>query len=126
MQANPELAFQSPWRWVAFSLVSNNENYTKIILAESEQPTQWYNVIPDLPEPPPPPLHPGTFEPADPDDLPRPAASRTISNSVSQPGRYPLRGTVRHLRYRTTLLIADCRFVIADCRFGENSLQTSS
>ena len=23
-------------------------------------PTQWYNVIADLPSPPPPPLHPGT------------------------------------------------------------------
>ncbi|MGI9604463.1 MAG: TrpB-like pyridoxal phosphate-dependent enzyme [Acidimicrobiales bacterium] len=32
-------------------------------------PTQWYNVIPDLPAPPPPPLHPGTLEPAGPDDL---------------------------------------------------------
>jgi tryptophan synthase beta chain len=69
MQPDPELAFQSPQRSVAFSLVSTNENYTKIILAESEQPTQWYNVIPDLSEPPPPPLHPGTLEPAGPDDL---------------------------------------------------------
>ncbi len=43
--------------------------YTKVILDESEQPTQWYNVVPDLPEPPPPPLHPGTLQPAGPDDL---------------------------------------------------------
>ncbi len=41
----------------------------KILLDESEMPTQWYNVIPDLPEPPPPPLHPGTHEPIGPDDL---------------------------------------------------------
>ncbi len=45
------------------------DNYTKVLLDESEMPTQWYNVIPDLPEPPPPPLHPGTREPAGPDDL---------------------------------------------------------
>ena len=32
-------------------------------------PTQWYNVVPDLPEPPPPALHPGTLEPAGPDDF---------------------------------------------------------
>jgi tryptophan synthase beta chain len=32
-------------------------------------PTQWYNVVADLPEPPPPPLHPGTGEPVGPDDL---------------------------------------------------------
>lgn len=42
---------------------------TKYVLDEDELPTQWYNVIPDLPEPPPPPLHPGTREPVGPDDL---------------------------------------------------------
>jgi tryptophan synthase beta chain len=42
---------------------------TKITLDESEIPRQWYNVIPDLPSPPPPPLHPGTLEPAGPEDL---------------------------------------------------------
>ncbi|QKV78952.1 TrpB-like pyridoxal phosphate-dependent enzyme [Amycolatopsis sp. Hca4] len=42
---------------------------TKYVLDESDLPTQWYNVIPDLPEPPPPPLHPGTREPVGPDDL---------------------------------------------------------
>ena len=41
----------------------------KIHLSESEMPTTWYNIIPDLPEPPPPPLHPGTKEPVGPDDL---------------------------------------------------------
>jgi tryptophan synthase beta chain len=41
----------------------------KIHLTESEMPTTWYNVIADLPEPPPPPLHPGTHEPVGPDDL---------------------------------------------------------
>src|SRR3954471_5417193 len=42
---------------------------TKYILADDVLPTQWYNVIPDLPEPPPPPLHPGTREPVGPEDL---------------------------------------------------------
>lgn len=32
-------------------------------------PRRWYNVVPDLPAPPPPPLHPGTREPVGPDDL---------------------------------------------------------
>ena len=41
----------------------------KIHLSESEMPTTWYNVIPDLPAAPPPPLHPGTHEPIGPDDL---------------------------------------------------------
>jgi tryptophan synthase beta chain len=41
----------------------------KILLDESEMPTQWYNLIADLPAPPPPPLHPGTLEPAGPEDF---------------------------------------------------------
>jgi tryptophan synthase beta chain len=42
---------------------------TKIVLDESELPTQWYNLLADLPVPPPPPLHPGTLQPVGPDDL---------------------------------------------------------
>ena len=42
---------------------------TKILLDESELPTRWYNIIPDLPAPPPPVLHPGTLEPVGPGDL---------------------------------------------------------
>ena len=42
---------------------------TKILLNESELPTHWYNIIPDLPAPPPPVLHPGTLQPVGPDDL---------------------------------------------------------
>ena len=49
-------------------MVSKDERYT-YALDEGDIPTQWYNVIPDLPEPPPPPLHPGTHEPVGPDDL---------------------------------------------------------
>lgn len=35
----------------------------KYLLDESEMPTRWCNIVPDLPSPPPPPLHPGTHEP---------------------------------------------------------------
>jgi len=45
------------------------DNQVKYVLQESELPERWYNVIPDLPSPPPPPLHPGTHEPVGPDDL---------------------------------------------------------
>ncbi len=41
----------------------------KYELSEDQMPTTWYNIIADLPTPPPPPLHPGTLEPAGPDDL---------------------------------------------------------
>jgi tryptophan synthase beta chain len=42
---------------------------TKILLPESRMPRRWYNVLADLPTPPPPPLHPGTLQPVGPDDL---------------------------------------------------------
>jgi tryptophan synthase beta chain len=42
---------------------------TKVLLDESEQPTRWYNLLHDLPTPPPPVLHPGTLQPVGPDDL---------------------------------------------------------
>src|SRR5690349_21695551 len=41
----------------------------KFQLDESEMPTRWYNVLHDLPTPPPPVLHPGTGQPVGPDDL---------------------------------------------------------
>ncbi len=41
----------------------------KITLDESEMPTRWYNILHDLPTPPPPPLHPATGAPVGPDDL---------------------------------------------------------
>src|SRR3954462_5757816 len=42
---------------------------TKYLLAENDIPTAWYNIIADLPSPPPPPLHPGTGQPLGPADL---------------------------------------------------------
>jgi hypothetical protein len=50
-------------------LSKDAKSFTKITLDESEMPTQWYNIIPDLPSPPPPPLHPGTHQPVGPADL---------------------------------------------------------
>src|SRR3954465_7243930 len=41
----------------------------KFQLDESEMPTRWYNVLHDLPTPPPPVLHPGTGQPIGPEDL---------------------------------------------------------
>ena len=42
---------------------------TKYLLAESEIPTTWTNLMADLGPPPNPPLHPGTKEPLGPEDL---------------------------------------------------------
>src|SRR5450759_3664813 len=41
----------------------------KFLLAERDIPTQWVNLLVDLPGGPLPPLHPGTLEPAGPPDL---------------------------------------------------------
>ncbi|HLX49220.1 MAG TPA: TrpB-like pyridoxal phosphate-dependent enzyme [Streptosporangiaceae bacterium] len=45
------------------------DRQVKYTLTESDLPRQWYNIVPDLPAPPPPPLHPGTGQPVGPDDL---------------------------------------------------------
>ena len=42
---------------------------TKFLLPENRIPTAWFNVVPSMPTPPSPPLHPGTMQPVGPDDL---------------------------------------------------------
>ncbi len=46
-----------------------SETGVKFLLGEREIPTHWVNLMADLPGDAPPPLHPGTKEPAGPDDL---------------------------------------------------------
>ncbi len=41
----------------------------KYLLGEEDLPTQWYNIVADLPVPPTPILHPGTGQPVGPADL---------------------------------------------------------
>jgi len=41
----------------------------KYVLDETRMPKRWYNLVADLPSPPPPVLHPGTKQPVGPDDL---------------------------------------------------------
>ena len=56
----------------------------KILLDENEMPTQWYNIVPDLPAPPPPPLHPGTHEPATAEDFSALFPQALIAQEMSQ------------------------------------------
>jgi tryptophan synthase beta chain len=42
---------------------------TRIVLSEEQLPTAWFNVLPVMPEPLQPPLHPATRELVGPDDL---------------------------------------------------------
>jgi tryptophan synthase beta chain len=58
---------------------------TKFVLDEKDMPTKWYNVLPDLPEPLPPELHPGTKEPS---RLPPPLFPEAINEQEFSPERY--------------------------------------
>jgi tryptophan synthase beta chain len=42
---------------------------TKFLLSDQQIPTHWYNIIPDLPGPLAPVIHPGTLKPIGPQDL---------------------------------------------------------
>ena len=46
-----------------------SDETVKYTLPESEIPTHWVNLLPDLPGDPIPPLNPQTQQPAGPDDL---------------------------------------------------------
>ena len=59
----------------------------KILLSESDIPERWYNILPDLPEPPAPYLHPGTLQPMGPADLAPIFPQAIIAQEVSaEPG----------------------------------------
>jgi len=56
----------------------------RIILAENDIPTAWYNLQADLPKPVPPPMHPGTKQPLGPEDLAPIFPMSLIGQEVSQ------------------------------------------
>ncbi|MEE8420931.1 MAG: TrpB-like pyridoxal phosphate-dependent enzyme [Dehalococcoidales bacterium] len=58
---------------------------TKYILTEKEMPTSWYNILPDLPKPLPPELHPGTKEPT---ILPPPLFPAAVNDQEYSQERY--------------------------------------
>ncbi len=57
---------------------------TKITLPESDIPTHFYNIVPDLPTPLPPPLNPATREPIGPEMLAPIFPMELIAQEVSQ------------------------------------------
>ena len=60
------------------------QSVVKYLLDESELPTTWYNINPDMPVSPGPVLHPGTKEPVTPDFLAQLFPMRFIQEAVSQ------------------------------------------
>ncbi len=70
---------------------------TKITLPESEIPTHFYNIQPDLPTPLPPPLHPETKEPITPDLLTPIFPMGLIMQEASQERWIEIPGEVRDI-----------------------------
>ena len=69
----------------------------KYLLPETEIPKDWYNIVADLPEPPPPVLHPGTHEPVGPDDLAPLFPMSLIMQEVSGERYLEIPGPVREI-----------------------------
>ena len=63
----------------------------------SSVPTHWYNLASDLPEPCPPPLHPGTQQPLGPDDLAPLFPMALIQQEVSTERWVEIPQTVREI-----------------------------
>ncbi|HEY5999456.1 MAG TPA: TrpB-like pyridoxal phosphate-dependent enzyme, partial [bacterium] len=70
---------------------------TKIILSEREMPTHWYNILPDMPSAPAPPLHPGTGKPVGPDDLKAIFPMSLIEQEMSPQREIPIPEEVREI-----------------------------
>jgi len=69
----------------------------KYLLDESRIPKFWYNLIADLPSPPPPVLHPGTKQPVGPDDLAPLFPMSLIQQEVTTEREVEIPGPVREV-----------------------------
>lgn len=67
----------------------------KYVLDETQIPKYWYNLMADLPKPPPPVLHPGTLKPLGPDDLAPLFPMSLIMQEVSAEREIEIPGPVR-------------------------------
>ncbi len=68
---------------------------TKIMLDENEVPKDFYNILPDLPTPLAPPLHPGTRQPASPLDFEAIFPKEIIRQEMSQDRFIPIPSEIR-------------------------------
>jgi len=69
----------------------------KYLLDESRIPKHWYNIVADLPSPPPAVLHPGTKQPVGPDDLAPLFPMELIMQEVSAEREIEIPGPVRDI-----------------------------
>jgi tryptophan synthase beta chain len=66
-------------------------------LPQTRIPQAWYNIVPDLPKPLAPVLHPGTLKPIGPDDLAPLFPMSLIQQEVSQDREIEIPGEVRQI-----------------------------
>jgi tryptophan synthase beta chain len=70
---------------------------SKFVMGEDRIPRAWYNVIADLPSPPPPVLHPGTGQPIGPADLAPLFPMALIGQEVTGERQVEIPGPVRDI-----------------------------
>lgn len=82
-----------------------------IFLDQKDSPTHYYNILPDLPRPLDPPLHPGTKKPIGPDDLAPLFPMDLIKQEISGQSLIEIPDEVRkaYLLYRPSPLIRASR-----------------
>jgi len=73
----------------------SSDSYRRILLPEKDLPDAWYNILPHLPEPMPPVLHPVTKKPISPADLEPIFARALIEQEVSPEPWIPIPEPVR-------------------------------
>jgi len=69
----------------------------KYLLDETKIPTDWYNIVADLPRPPAPALHPGTLQPLGPADLAPLFPPELIMQEVTAERHVPIPEPVREI-----------------------------
>ena len=91
---------------------------TRFDLTQADIPKSWYNLLPDFPEPLPPPLHPSTRQPMPPDALAAIFPENLIAQEVSPERWIEIPEPVRDIYalWRPTPLLRAVRF--------EQALQT--
>jgi tryptophan synthase beta chain len=80
---------------------------TKFVLGDDDIPRSYYNIVPDLPAPPAPPLHPGTGQPLDPSALEPLFPRALIEQEISSASEIPIPDEIlaAYQLYRPTPLI---------------------
>jgi len=82
------------------SMRENGATDVKYMLDLDDLPRSWYNILPDLPTPLPPPLNPATKEPVGPDALAAIFPMEIIRQEVSTNHEEPIPDEVREAYYR--------------------------